>query len=82
MLDHLAADFGVGPGELLHVAQSLFHDHVPAQSFGLATAWIDRQRLSEGGDWGATAHVEHLPVTDYRFLSMAELTQAARSADS
>ena len=55
LLDHLASDFGVGPEEVLHVAQSLYHDHVPAQSVGLATAWIDRQRLSEGGDWGATA---------------------------
>ncbi|HEY6628430.1 MAG TPA: haloacid dehalogenase type II [Acidimicrobiia bacterium] len=79
MLDHLRTDLGVGPGELLHVAQSLFHDHVPAQSFGLATAWIDRQRLSDGGDWGATAHVEHLPVTDYRFFSMEELAEAALS---
>ena len=39
------------PGDILHTAQSLFHDHVPAQSFGLATAWIDRQRLSESGRW-------------------------------
>jgi len=77
MLEHLASDFGVRPEEVLHVAQSLYHDHVPAQSFGLATAWIDRQRLSEGGDWGATAKVEHLPVTAYRFFSMAELAAAA-----
>ena len=76
MLDHLATDLGVAPGEILHVAQSLYHDHVPAQRFGLATVWIDRQRLSEGGDWGATAHVEHLPVTDYKFFSMAELAAA------
>src|SRR6202040_32847 len=34
---------GVGDGRLLHVAQSLFHDHVPAQSLGLRTAWIDRR---------------------------------------
>ncbi|HLF42301.1 MAG TPA: haloacid dehalogenase type II [Acidimicrobiia bacterium] len=77
MLDHLASEFGVGPEEVLHVAQSLYHDHVPAQSLGMATAWIDRQRLSEGGDWGATARVDHLPVTDYRFFSMAELADAA-----
>jgi 2-haloalkanoic acid dehalogenase type II len=77
MLDHLAADFGIGPEGVLHVAQSLYHDHVPAQSLGLATAWIDRQRLSEGGDWGATARVDRLPVTDYRFFSLAELAEAA-----
>lgn len=82
MLDHLARDFGTGPDEVLHVAQSLFHDHVPAQSFGLATAWIDRQRLSEGGDWGATARIERLPLTDYRFFSMAEFAEAARAANS
>ncbi len=82
MLQHLATDFGIAPEEILHVAQSLYHDHIPAQSFGLATAWIDRQRLSEGGDWGATAPVENLPVTDYRFFSMAQLADSARSANS
>ena len=82
MLDHLASDFGGRPEEVLHVAQSLYHDHVPAQSVGLATAWIDRQRLSEGGDWGATARLERLPVTDYRFFSMAELAETVRSASS
>jgi 2-haloacid dehalogenase len=37
---------------LLHVAQSLFHDHVPAQALGLATAWIDRRHDRAG--FGAT----------------------------
>jgi 2-haloacid dehalogenase len=37
---------------LLHVAQSLFHDHVPAQALGLATAWIDRRHDRPG--FGAT----------------------------
>ena len=30
-------------GRLLHVAQSLFHDHVPAKALGLPTVWIDRR---------------------------------------
>lgn len=77
MLDHLATDFGIEPQGVAHVAQSLYHDHVPAQSLGLATAWIDRQRLSEGGDWGATARIEHLPIPDHHFFSMAELAEAA-----
>ena len=77
MLDHLASDFGIAPGAVLHVAQSLYHDHVPAQGLGLATAWVDRQRLSEGGDWGATTRVAQLPVTDYKFFSLAELADAA-----
>lgn len=37
---------------ILHVAQSLFHDHVPAQRLGLATAWIDRRHDRAGS--GAT----------------------------
>ena len=77
LLEHLDREFGMGPGHLLHVAQSLFHDHVPARAMGLATAWIDRQRLSAGGEWGATARVDDLPITDYRFYSMAEFAEAA-----
>ena len=49
MLEHLADEHGLAPGDILHTAQSLFHDHVPARSAGLARAWIDRQGLSQGG---------------------------------
>jgi len=31
-------------GEDLHVAQSVFHDIIPAQSLGFATAWVNRYR--------------------------------------
>ena len=41
LLARVRADFGAGPESILHVAQSLFHDHVPAKAMGLATAWID-----------------------------------------
>ncbi len=37
---------------ILHVAQSLFHDHVPARELGLHTAWIDRRAGRSGA--GAT----------------------------
>ena len=37
---------------ILHVAQSLFHDHVPARSLGLSTAWINRRHDRPG--FGAT----------------------------
>ena len=48
MLDHLASDFGVGPEEVLHVAQSLYHDHVPAQSVGSGHC-LDRPSASVRG---------------------------------
>ena len=37
------AEQGVRPEQMLHVAQSLFHDHVPAQAMGLRSVWIDRR---------------------------------------
>jgi 2-haloacid dehalogenase len=76
LLDHLRGDLGLESGDVLHTAQSLFHDHVPATRAGLATAWIDRQRLSQGGSWGATAEVAERPSTDFLFFSMAEMADA------
>jgi 2-haloacid dehalogenase len=76
LLEHLRADLKLGPEHVLHTAQSLFHDHVPARAAGLATCWIDRQGLSEGGDWGATAAVEKVPDVDFLFPSLGALTAA------
>ncbi|MEM1161629.1 MAG: haloacid dehalogenase type II [Pseudomonadota bacterium] len=80
MLDRMQADHGLGPGDLLHTAQSLFHDHVPATRAGLSKAWIDRQKLAEGGSWGATAEVPEQPPIDFRFTTMMELAKAADAA--
>lgn len=76
LLDHLKHDLGLEKSNILHTAQSLFHDHVPARSFGLANAWIDRQRLSESGSWGATTAVAEKPDMDFLFFSMGEMAQA------
>ena len=81
LLEHLRLDLGLNNQDILHTAQSLFHDHVPAKSFGLATAWIDRQRLSETGDWGATAKLDELPTTDFLFHSMGEMAAAVAAED-
>jgi len=77
LLARLAADHGIGRGEILHTAQSLFHDHVPARRAGLANAWIDRQGQSKGGAWGATAPVAEMPQVDFLFPSMAAFADAA-----
>jgi 2-haloacid dehalogenase len=70
-------DQGVARGRLLHVAQSLFHDHVPAQAIGLASAWIDRRHDADG--WGATAPVSPDVRYDFRFTSLGALTEAHRA---
>jgi 2-haloacid dehalogenase len=44
---------------ILHVAQSLFHDHVPAKQVGMTTVWIDRRQGREG--FGATPPAEAQP---------------------
>ena len=80
MLEHLSVDLGVQKNTILHTAQSLFHDHVPAVQAGLATCWIDRQNLAGSEDWGATAVVEERPETDFRFTSMMEMAKAVTAA--
>ncbi len=76
MLERLHEDLGVQKKDILHTAQSLFHDHVPASTLGLATAWIDRQGLSETDNWGATARVEKRPHLDFIFPTMQAMSEA------
>jgi 2-haloalkanoic acid dehalogenase type II len=66
---------GVEPGRLLHVAQSLFHDHVPAKRLGLSTVWIDRR--AELAGWGATPPPDVVVTPDWTFPSMAAFAAAA-----
>ena len=79
LIRHLKSDLGMNAADILHTAQSLHHDHAPARRFGLANAWIDRQRLSEGGSWGATEEVGTIPETDFVFFSLAEMAEAVRA---
>ncbi|KAK4635550.1 hypothetical protein CLAFUW4_00854 [Fulvia fulva] len=48
LLEHVEGDFGVEKGELVHVAQSLFHDHGPAKSVKLQSVWVDRKGFMGG----------------------------------
>jgi 2-haloacid dehalogenase len=73
LMERLAAD-GFQKSDVLHVAQSLFHDHAPANAIGLASAWIDRRHGSAG--WGATAPPPDGVRYDFRFGSLAELAHA------
>ncbi|MBV8456785.1 MAG: haloacid dehalogenase type II [Acetobacteraceae bacterium] len=70
---------GFGPGEILHTAQSLYHDHVPAQAAGLATCWINRRAGAEG--WGATMAPPAGARWDFRFATLREMA-AAREGEA
>ena len=76
LLDHLRTELGMDRADVLHTAQSLHHDHAAANRFRLANAWIDRQRLSDGGSWGATERVGTMPTTDFVFYSLEEMAEA------
>jgi len=72
-----ASEAGIGKGQLLHTAQSLFHDHVPANRMGIASAWIDRRHDRQGA--GATVLPDPMPHFDFRFTSLGELAEAHRA---
>jgi 2-haloacid dehalogenase len=64
---------GLPQDRVLHVAQSLFHDHVPARQLGFATAWIDRRAGRTG--FGATPPAEASP--DLAVADMASFAALA-----
>lgn len=67
------AQAGIPRERILHVAQSLFHDHVAAKRFGLSTVWIDRRQGRAGA--GATPPASATP--DANFPDMASFAAAA-----
>ena len=76
-LDHHVDTMGIPRDKLLHVAQSLFHDHVPAKGRGMTTVWINRRHADPG--WGATPNPEADVTPDWTFTSMAEFADAVES---
>ena len=75
LLERMAA-LGVPKERLLHTAESLYHDHVPAKRFGLATAWIYR-RAAEG-NFGATRAPDASVKPDWQVTTLAELADLHR----
>ena len=70
---------GLSSSRLLHVAQSLFHDHVPAKKAGLPTVWVNRRHSRPG--WGATPPPPAPVQPDWEFPSM-EAFAAAVAAEA
>lgn len=77
MLDKLP-NLGVAKEQILHTAESLFHDHVPANNAGLTSCWIHRRH--ESGGFGATMKPESMPTTRFKFNSLGEMAEAHRIA--
>ena len=69
----VAKTFGAERKNILHVAQSLYHDHVPAKKFGLKTVWV--RRPSKAGEFGATREPGVEVRSDLEVRSMGELVE-------
>lgn len=73
MMEKLAS-LNVQKSEILHTAESMFHDHGPANRHGLASCWIYRRYNQDG--FGATMNPGDMPTYQFRFNSMADLVKA------
>ena len=71
---------GFAKSDILHTAESMFHDHAPANKHGLKNCWIYRRHDQEG--FGATMNPGEMPSFDFCFNSMAEFVAAHRAETS
>lgn len=76
MLEMLARQ-GIEKGDILHTAESMFHDHAPANKHGLANCWIYRRHDKQG--FGATMNPGDMPKYEFQFTSMIEMANAHRA---
>ncbi|MFK7964754.1 MAG: haloacid dehalogenase type II [Burkholderiaceae bacterium] len=64
---------GIGKEDILHTAESMFHDHAPANRHGLANCWIYRRHDRQG--FGATMNPGDMPRYDFQFNSMMDMVR-------
>ncbi|MBP6014671.1 MAG: HAD hydrolase-like protein [Alphaproteobacteria bacterium] len=72
-------EIGSNKRELLHTAQSLYHDHTPAERANIARCWINR-RADQGKGSGATKAVDHMPKLNFEFPTLAAMAEAHRKS--
>jgi 2-haloalkanoic acid dehalogenase type II len=79
LLKHCKDDFGVEKGDILHVAQSLHHDHAPAKKMGMTSCWVDRSGLM-GNIYGAAKAKEEGAEYAWEVKSLGELADLVDEA--
>ncbi|MBW4818672.1 HAD-IA family hydrolase [Rhodococcus qingshengii] len=77
-LDAVLPTLDIERRELLHVAQSLFHDHVPAKREGLPSVWINRRHDRQGE--GATPEATSEWSYNLEFPSVGAFADAVDAA--
>ncbi|CAE6433358.1 unnamed protein product [Rhizoctonia solani] len=68
-LREIKKNFGVEKEEVLVTAQSLFHDHVPANKLGLKSSWIARENVTIGRNSPASY--------TFKFITLGAMADAA-----
>jgi putative hydrolase of the HAD superfamily len=68
---------GHGLHDILHVAQSQYHDIGVARSMGYTVCWIERRQGKKGS--GGTPEVPQLTTPDYHFATLAQLADFAET---
>ena len=80
LLAHLKSDLGMDKADVLHTAQKPAPRPCPGEALRPRQRLeSDRQRLSEGGNWGATEKVEAMPATDFVVLLDGEMAEAVKA---
>lgn len=69
---------GDGPEDILHVAQSQYHDIGVSRRLGLTNCWIERRHAQPG--YGGTIAPAAVTTPDYHFTTLAGLADAAAAA--
>ncbi|NVK32939.1 MAG: HAD-IA family hydrolase [Rhodobacteraceae bacterium] len=74
VFEHVAEDGG-SKDDILHTAQSQYHDIGISRALGMTNAWIQRRHAQAG--YGATIEPEEFTEPDYHFHALIELANAA-----
>ena len=69
---------GNSKGDILHVAQSQYHDIGISRSLGMTNCWIERRHAQSG--YGGTIEPENFTEPDYHFTSMGDFAVAVKES--
>jgi putative hydrolase of the HAD superfamily len=69
---------GNSPADILHVAQSQYHDIGISRKLGITNCWIERRHSQKG--YGGTIEPENFTKPDFHFTSMAGLADAVEQS--
>ena len=77
LLSGVREEFGVEKWQVLHTAQALGADMVPAKSMGMSAAWIDREGEDEKSE---ELKAKGKVAFTWRFGTLGEMAEAVEAA--